>query len=447
LKESANPGRSARPHSRTATATSCPAGHGAPWRAAVRAAPVLALAVCVVLSGAGCLGRSQAEEEEEAVPVEVAPAERGNLVVRATIPAGVTAAAEVNVSPKIGGRVAEVHVEVGDAVRAGAPIVSLEDSEIRAQVRQAEAMLDVAQANLAQLRSSPRQEELKQAEAGLEQAEANYENAKQNFERIQGLYEQGAVSKQQYDSVELQLSVAKAQYEQAQEAYSMAESGPTSETLSAAKAQVRQAEATLQLARFQLDNATVCSPIAGTVSAVNVDAGEMVSKGTPVAVVVDVSRLYAEGSAPEGLVDDLAAGDPVTVSVPAIQGSYTGTVKSISPAADPRTKTFPVKVEIDVSGSPPPPRPGMFAEISVVDDMAADAVIVPQEALISQDGGQVLYVVEGGVARERSVEVGLSDGERAEILSGIEEGERVVVAGQHYLTDGAPVSIEAGEPE
>jgi RND family efflux transporter MFP subunit len=215
-------------------------------------------------------------------------------------------------------------------------------------------------------------------------------------------------------------------------------SGPQSSSV--VSAQVEQARAQADLARSQLENAVIKSPIGGVVSARNVDPGELVSPGIPAFVVIDDSSLVAETSVSDRMVDRVTKGQSVTVTVAAAGGlKLQGTVETVSPAVDPRTQSYTVKISLPDTDAAV--RPGMFAAVSFTADKRENALVVPNGAILTENGADYVYVVTGGVLAKKAVSSGISDDAVTEITSGLTEGDMVVTEGQSFLTDGEKVTV------
>lgn len=355
--------------------------------------------------------------QARAIPVEVAAVKRGELQATLSVPARVYPGQQVPVVPQVAGRAVSVPVNLGDKVRAGQLLVALESGDYAGQVRQAEAALELAQ-------------------AALSQARINYDNARENFARMESLYNDGAVSQQQYDAARHQLEVAEAQLQET------------------APAQVRQAQAALDLARNQLEKTRVTSPIAGIIGQLNVEKGQMVSPTGAVAVVVDLDTVRVRGEVSDLDVNKIAVGGTAAVRADAVPGyTFEGKVTSVQPVISQRGG-FPVEIELDNPDGLL--KAGMYAQASLVVDQREGVLVIPLKAIIERGGKHLAYVVEsqagrgGGaeghaVARERALQLGLDDGEMVEVLSGLSEGDRLVVTGQDFLVDGAEVSVKGGD--
>ena len=226
-------------------------------------------------------------------------------------------------------------------------------------------------------------------------------------------------------------------YERAQK---MVEQGLTSdENYEAARRDLRSAEAALELAQLELSYTDVRAPFTGRVVRRMVDPGQTVSNGTPLYTLADVSRLLARVHVPAREFRSIRPEQPVQLVVTSTGDRLSGRIDLVSPVVDPESGT--IKVTVEVTDYPPSTRPGDFVEVSIVTDRHDDSLLVPRVAVVTERGQRSIYVAEGDVARQRMVEVGFEDDQDAEILSGLDDGELVVVQGQRSLRDGQPISI------
>ncbi len=382
-------------------------------------------------------------QSEAAVPVEVAPAKVQTLSEVISAGGSVEALREVTVTTKVTGRVAAVLVKEGDRVRAGQVLVRLEDSEIAAQVQQAEANLQAARAQLRLLEQGARSEERAQTEAALAQAKAGYDTARDSLARMETLYQDGAVSKAQLDAARLQHDVAKAQYDAAVQQQRLVQTGARPEQIEMARAQVRQAEAALAFARLQADNVVITSPLSGTVTHRYVDPGDLASpmpgQGQLV-TVAQVDAVYAVFEVSETDLGRLRVGQAASVAADAYPGrSFAGTLREVAPAANPLTRSFRVKIVVDNPDHAL--KPGMFARGDIMVAQVSDALVIPRDAVLTANGKSMVFVVEDGKAKAREVRLGQISGAVVQILSGLAAGEPVVVAGLDQVTDGTAVSV------
>ncbi len=359
--------------------------------------------------------------------VEVAAVRKGKLSSSGALSGKVVPAAEVQLAPKVAGKVASVNVRVGDRVRRGQVLLTLEGRELAAAVEQAEAALAAARAAADQARF-----ERDRAAAVLAQAEESFRIAKENLARGEFLRAQGAISQADFEArFETPYINAEAGLKQARSAFEAA----THRLEVVAPAQVAQAEAALKLARANYENTVLTSPLDGVVAARNIDPGEFVTPGVPVLTLVDLSSVSVEAWAQERQVGLLRVGKAVTVRLPALGLTARGVVAEVSPAADARTKAYLVKVRLPNAGGRL--RPGMFAEVLLPG--GPEQLLVPAAALVAREGRWGVFVVSGGRLSFRSVVPGDSDGRLTAVRGGLKEGELVVVSGKQGLSPGMRV--------
>ncbi|MDH4211600.1 MAG: efflux RND transporter periplasmic adaptor subunit [candidate division WOR-3 bacterium] len=185
---------------------------------------------------------------------------------------------------------------------------------------------------------------------------------------------------------------------------------------------------------FEYEEGFIRSPIGGNVAKVMVDVGSMVTPQTPVAVVMDYSRVNVSFNVAETNIGCIEKNDKVAVRIDAMPGeSFTGTVTELTPVVDPMTRTLGVKASIN--NAKKMLRPGMTARITINLGEKSNVIVVPRDALL--DG--YLFVVSDSTAERRDVTAGLIGDKYAEIISGLSDGERVVIVGQQRLAGGEKV--------
>jgi membrane fusion protein (multidrug efflux system) len=185
---------------------------------------------------------------------------------------------------------------------------------------------------------------------------------------------------------------------------------------------------------FEYEEGFIKSPISGNIAKVMVDVGSMVTPQTPVAVVMDYSRVNVSFNVAETNMGCLGKNEKVTVRIDAMPGeSFTGTITELTPVVDPMTRTLGVKASIN--NAKKLLRPGMTARVTITLGEKNNVVVVPRDALL--DG--YLFVVSDSTAERRDVVSGLIGNEYAEIISGLSDGERVVIVGQQRLAGGEKV--------
>ncbi len=271
---------------------------------------------------------------------------------------------KAGITTKISAKISDISVDVGSVVKKGDKLISLDAKDIEAQVAQAQAGVNTAQANLVKMQSGARPEQIAQAQTLLDSTKTAYTNAKNNFDRNQQLANAGIISQAQLETVQTQLSAAEAQYKSAQDQLDILTKGETKEALNVLQAQVNQAQASLDLAKTQLAYGTIVSPVSGTVSAKNINVGELASPGVILLTVINVDSLYIKASLPVGFMESVKVGQEVVVKVTEIPDKeFSGKVSFIDPVIDSRSKS--VLVKITVNNPDLVLKPGMLTEIGL----------------------------------------------------------------------------------
>ena len=326
------------------------------------------------------------------------------------------------VSARIPGPLLRVCVDLGDMVKAGeTTLFEVDPVTVSNQVVIARETAATARAQVAV------------AEANVAKAGAVAKKAARDAERFGRLHAEGRVSDNEWERAETQRETA-----QADEAVAAA-------SLQLARQQVSQAEAQLSIAERQLSDATVRAPCDGVVSARLREPGEMVGAGTPVVKVNGTAQLKALAFLPARHFAEIVPGETeVEISTRGGERGASSTSESRtviaakSPAIDERLRVFEIKALVDGSAEA---APGAMADFRVVLERR-EGVSVPQEAVLSRAAGTVVFLAGAdGTAKETPVTVGLRDGGRAEILSGLRPGDPVIVQGQTQLYDSRKIAV------
>ncbi len=323
-----------------------------------------------------------------AAPVKVEAVQRGDI--SAYILKNTTLEAErwVDVRARRAGQVIALLKEEGDPVRVGTIMARLD--------------ADAAQISVAQ-------------------REVAYREAKQRYEREDALFERNLGSKQSYENAKTQFESSKAQLEQA---------------------------------KLDLSYTAIRSPIEGIMTLRNIEVGNMVTNNQVVASVAKFDPLLARIQVTEKDFGKITVGQTARITVEAApEREFAGTVKMISPVVDPESGTVKVTVEIPRTDASLL-RPGMFASVYIITETRRNTLVIPKKALVLEGEGNQVFTFETdpesgrGQAQRRRIEIGFTDSDRLEILSGLSQGEQVITVGQEGLRPGSSVRLvgEAAPP-
>ncbi|HTR80381.1 MAG TPA: efflux RND transporter periplasmic adaptor subunit [Bacteroidota bacterium] len=243
--------------------------------------------------------------------------------------------------------------------------------------------------------------------ANYDAAEVSYEKMKKDLERYTKMFKEGSVS-------DIQLETAKLGYQ--------------------------SAEAQYIIARRQYNDAKIKTPISGIVTSRPVGVGATVQKNNVIANVVDISTLKVKLNVAEEDAFKLKVGDPVDVSTDVYPGiTFRGTIETISDKAD-EAHTYPVQIKL-ANNATHPLKAGMFGRVSFISITSGKVLAIPREALLGSTKNAQVFVVDQGVAHLRDLVVGAEVGTNLEVLSGVKEGEQVVLSGQNNLKDNVAVTV------
>ena len=208
--------------------------------------------------------------------------------------------------------------------------------------------------------------------------------------------------------------------------------------------QYESSKAAHDAARLQLDYTRVRAPFNGVVTIRNIEIGQRVNVNQSLFVVADFNPLRAKIYVPEKDIGRIYEKQRATITIEAELGlEFTGIVKMISPVVDPASGTS--KVTIDIEDHMGKLKPGMFASVFITTETHNDALIIPKKAMILESNLDQVYIYLEGNAHKVNLKVGFKEGEDLEVLSGLEEGDLVVTAGQDGLREGLPLRIPERE--
>lgn len=387
--------------------------------------------------------------------------------------------AEVTLTFELGGKVEEIFVEKGQMVKAGEPLAKLETDSLELQIAQAQATLALNEAKLQQTMKGASAEDIAAAEAELASAKANYEKVKAgptedelivakadmekaaiavqkaqaeydevawvpgvsalpqsaalqqasiDYERAKANYQQIAQS-----PTESELKSAWAQVVQAQTKLDKLRKNPEPEEVAIAQAQVDQAQAQLEEAQLKLEKAVITAPFDGVVASLGAEVGEMVSSGTPMVVLVDISSFHIDVEVDEIDISQVAVGQEVLVTLDALPNEeIAGHVEAIALTASVDDGVVSYVVTVAIEPTDAPLRVGMSANTAITTARNENALVVPNRyILIDRESGK-MYVErleEDGLTSRVEIETGMRSELYSEVVAGLEEGDTLVLRG------------------
>ena len=330
---------------------------------------VAAVAIIMAVSCGNNASKEQVVTANEAPSVSVEQVSVREVPQLATYTSTVQAYVKNNIAPQMSGRIIKINVEIGDNVTKGQVLAEMDKTQ-------------------------------------LLQAQLQLQNQAVELERLKTLYESGAISKSDYEAVELGYNVAKTQLENLEE------------------------------------NTVLRSPVNGVVTARNYDAGDMYAMSAPIYTVEQIKPVKLLVGISESDYSKVEKGDSVTITADAVPGkTFYGKVGKIYPTIDPATRTFTVEVVVDNNYSTL--RPGMFARVTV-DFGSNNNVVIPDVAVVKQQGSgeRFVYVLNAdNTVTYKKIVLGRRMGTEYEVLEGLSDGDKIVTGGQIRLKDGIKVIV------
>jgi len=328
-----------------------------------------------------------------------------------TVRAGITS----NLDSKLLGTIEDIRVREGDRVKRGDTLLIIDQRQVKAGVRQAEAGLSEAK------------EARAAAISGSNAAKAEEELTLTTYKRYLTLKEKKLVSVQAFDEVE-------ARHRQAKAASKKAEA-----MVDAATARVKQADASLSVVQVTEKDAVITAPHDGIISGKLVDKGDLAKPGSPLLVLETTRGFCVDMILPETYIDYVQARQKVTVKVPALKtGPLEGNVCTIVPSADQKSRSFLVKINIPIDLTV---RSGMFARVQIPMGHSSK-LLTDREAVVHRGQLTGLYIIDSkNIAHFRLLRLGKTFGDSIEVLSGLKEGDRYVQKPSPKISDGARVEV------
>ncbi|MEM6376614.1 MAG: efflux RND transporter periplasmic adaptor subunit [Bacteroidota bacterium] len=363
----------------------------------------------LLLTLLGCQEKS-VEVEKRIRPIKYAKIESATGMETHTFSGVAKAQNETNLSFKVAGTLSSINVELGDRVRKGQLIATIDPVDYNIQTKQAISQKEGSVAN-------------------AKAAETQLVNAQATYDRVAKLYENNSVALSEYQQAKAGLDAAQAQFE-------------------AANSQVSTADQQIQAATNQVNYARLVSPMSGVVTAVQVEANEIVNSGMIVAQVSSLGKPEVEVGVPEIVINKIKKGQQVNITLPSSPGQeFQGVVDQVAYASG-NAPTYPVIVEIDQSNEQV--RPGMAANVTFLvsknEAVTQAKMVVPIAAVGKDSQGNFVYVLRQKdkavyVAEKKTVTIGELIPEGFELLGGLQAGDIVATAGLKSLMNGTEVKL------
>jgi len=391
------------------------------------------LLVVLVVAGffAGYLPRQRRESvlaaeskiAEDSLPVvNVQKVKRADAKTSLVLPGNIQAVTEAPILARASGYIKRRYADIGDRVKEGQVLAEIDAPELNQQILQAKATVDQANSTV------------EQAQAALQQGHSNENLARVTAQRWENLSKKGVVSRQENDTY------------QAQWAAQQANVNALEKAVAAARNSAAAVEANVARLNDLLAYQTVRAPFAGVITLRNVDAGVLVNEGNTLLYrIAQTDRLRTYLNVPQADAGSVRVGQQAVLVVPDLPGhGFPGLVTRTANALDPATRTLLVEVQVPNPGALL--MPGMYAQVDLSIPRKDPPLLIPGDTLVVRsDGPQVAVVAPDGRVHFARIQLGRDFGDRLEVLSGLEEGQQVVINPSDAIREGAQVKPVAAK--
>jgi membrane fusion protein, multidrug efflux system len=325
----------------------------------------------------------------------------------------VRARTTATISSKLMGYAREVRAQIGDHVREGQPLVVLDARDLETSVARAEAGRE-------EVKSA-----IPEAESAVALARSQLDLAQVTFNRMQDLLNKRSITNQEYDE-------ASARWKVAQAALDMARARRIQ-----LDAKVAQTEQEVRAAGIQRGYSEITAPFSGTIITRSIDPGTLAVPGAPLFTIERDGAYRLEASVEESRLSLARVGKTVSVTMDGIDRTFAARVAEVVPSVDAAARTGTVKIDLP---SLPELRSGLFGR-ALFDTGERPVLAVPSAGVMERGQLQSVYIAENNIAHTRLVTVGTRGKDKVEVLSGLNQGDRVIVPIPTGLADGAPIEV------
>lgn len=394
---------------------------------------VLAAVGIVAVVGSVSLGGKKVlkvSSNTDKVSVEAIKADIGKMASKKSFNASLETSQEGDISSKLAGKVTQVLFQDGQTVSIGQTLVKLDDTDIRNNIKSSEAQLVAAEAQLKAAESTASSAQLE-----VNKPQIDLETAQNNYNRTKALYDQGAATKVDFENAQAQLKTAQSALESAK-----ASAQASSSSVETQRANIQTAQTNLDNAKESLKDTVITAPTSGIITGKNINVGQYISPGTILGKVETISPIYAVIDIRESNLSYVKPGAKVKFKLDGDNlKEYDGAVKSIDGAADPASRAFKCKVQIDNKDGKL--KPGVFGNVEIATNETKKAITVPLKAIGGTEGNYYVFIDDNGVAKKQNITIGEFDKDNVEIKSGIQAGNYVICTNVSTLQDGDAVKI------
>lgn len=382
---------------------------------------------------------------KQAAAVDMGAVEKGNIAEFIEETAVVQLENETAIYSTEGGKVLEIMAEIGQEVKAGDILLRMDEASIKLQIKNLEAQKQSISAQYAGAKEPANAAEIRMLSAQIKAAESTYQEAKRMADNNKALYESGAISLDAYQGSVANFASAEAALEAAKSSLELAQNGISGNVRKQFEAQLAGIQANIELLQNRLADLNIVSPINGIILTRNIEKGAILQPGILIFEVGEKSGMYLESDI---LVDDIAnikVGSDVLIENDDLGiHDVKGTVRKIYPKAFSKISELGigqkrVKIEVDFEENLTALKSGYDMTVKIITASKENTLLIDEKAIFEHQGKDHVFVNENGIAKLRAIEKGLESDESVEVLSGLKEGEKVILSPDETLAEGTKI--------
>jgi HlyD family secretion protein len=403
--------------------------------------PTIFLAILPLSLLLGC--SKDSGEKEAAVPVQVVTVQKETIRRTVTAEAILFPLQQAAITPKISAPVKAFYVKRGSRVHKGQLLAVLENTDLAAAAQENKGSYDQAQAAYETTTAADLPQELQKTQLDAQASKELFAAQQKIYNSRQDLFQQGAMPRKELDQAGVDLTNARNQYEIAQHHLDALMKVGKQQQLKSAAGQLESAKGKYLGSAAQLSYSEIRSPIDGVVADRPLYPGEMAAAGAPLLTVMDISQVIARAHIPQPEAALLKVGDEASISVPGEETPVEGKITVVSPALDPNSTT--VEIWVQAKNSDQRLKPGTSVRLSMLARTIPNALVILASALLTaQDGTtSVMQVSADSRAHQKSVKVGLREGDQVQVIEGLQAGDHIVASGAYGLPDNSKIKAES----
>lgn len=391
--------------------------------------------VTILLSFNGCSEKKTETKVTSATNVTVSTAKISDITSELKYTGEVKASSSASVSASVSGTVNGIYAEIGDYVSKGTVLMTIDSSSYQLSYNQAKAAYNSAVAAYNNVKNGSNAQSQISMNQNLANAQSAYDTALDNYNRQKSLFDIGAVSQVALDSAKTQVDNAKIALDTVKSSANLNQNVIAPQSEASAEAAVEQATAALNIAADTLAKCRITAPISGYIASKNVSIGQMASPGIEAFSIKNSEAVDVELNVTESVINKINVGTPASINIKSAGlEDLKGEVSVSGEAKNDATGMFTVKVSIPNADGKI--KVGMIADVVITTESIEKTLVIPADAVLQDtDDKYYVYIADKNKAARKDIELGVMDSENAQILSGLTEGEKVIVEGKDFISE------------